>query len=134
MGTLSRARMAAPLFLLTTFIPTSAFAQLDLSGSWSPVFHEDQPERIPGPDLVDYLGIPINAEARQWALSWDPDRLTLQEHQCQVHTVAYMYRGPLLLRFWEERDPQTQQVVAIGNYISNYEQSRTIYMDGRQHP
>ena len=32
-----------------------------------PRFHEDQPERIPGPDLVDYLGIPINAEARQWA-------------------------------------------------------------------
>ena len=24
-----------------------AFAQLDLTGIWSPVFHEDQPERIP---------------------------------------------------------------------------------------
>jgi len=107
------------------------FAQVDLTGIWSPVFHEDQPERIPGPALVDYLGIPINDAARQWALSWDPDRLTLQEHQCQVHTVAYIYRGPLLLRIWEERDPQTQELVAIHNYISNYEQSRTIWMDGR---
>ena len=36
---------------------SSAFAQLDLTGIWSPVFHEDQPERIPGPELVDYLGL-----------------------------------------------------------------------------
>jgi hypothetical protein len=111
-----------------------AFAQLDLTGIWSPVFHEDQPERIPGPELADFLGLPINAAARQWALSWDPSRLTLPEHQCQVHTVAYMYRGPLLLRIWEERDPQTQDLVAIRQYISNYEQNRTIYMDGRPHP
>lgn len=112
----------------------SAFAQLDLTGIWSPVFHEDQPERIPGPELVDYLGLPINDAARQWALAWDPSRLTLPEHQCQVHTVAYMYRGPLLLRVWEERDPQTQELIAIRQYISNYEQNRTIYMDGRPHP
>ena len=111
-----------------------AFAQLDLTGIWSPVFHEDQPERIPGPELADFLGLPINAAARQWALAWDPSRLTALEHQCQVHTVAYMYRGPLLLRIWEERDPQTQALIAIRQYISNYEQDRTIYMDGRPHP
>ena len=87
-----------------------AFAQVDLTGIWSPVFHEDQPERIPGPELVDYLGIPINDAARQWALSWDPDRLTLQEHQCQVHTVAYMYRGPLLLRIWERSEEHTSEL------------------------
>jgi len=39
-------------------------AQLDLTGIWSPVFHEDQPERIPGPELADFLGLPINAAAR----------------------------------------------------------------------
>jgi hypothetical protein len=111
-----------------------AFAQLDLTGIWSPVFHEDQPERIPGPELADFLGLPINDAARQWALAWDPSRLTAPEHQCQVHTVAYMYRGPLLLRVWEERDPQTQELIAIRQYISNYEQNRTIYMDGRPHP
>jgi hypothetical protein len=98
------------------------------------VFHEDQPERIPGPELADFLGLPINDAARQWALAWDPSRLTAPEHQCQVHTVAYMYRGPLLLRIWEERDPQTQDLIALRQYISNYEQNRTIYMDGRPHP
>lgn len=111
-----------------------AVGQVDLSGAWGPQFSEDAPERGPGPDLVDYLGLPINAEARQWALSWDPDRLTLPEHQCQVHTVAYIYRGPLQLRIWEERDPQTQELIAIHNYSSTYEQNRTIWMDGRAHP
>jgi hypothetical protein len=111
-----------------------ASAQVEMSGVWTPLFHEDQPERIPGPELADFVGLPINEAARQWALSWDASRFTLQEHQCQVHTAAYMYRGPLLLRIWEERDPQTHEVIAIRHYISNYEQNRTIYMDGRPHP
>src|SRR5262245_16373913 len=80
------------------------WAQMDFSGSWNALFSEDQPERIPGPALVDFLGIPINEAARQWALSWDPSRLTLNEHQCQVHTAAYIHRGPLQMRMWEERD------------------------------
>ncbi|HUC76652.1 MAG TPA: hypothetical protein VMS04_15225 [Vicinamibacterales bacterium] len=111
-----------------------ARAQIDLSGSWAARYHEDFAERIPGPELANFLGLPINEAARQWALSWDASRLTLREHQCQVHNAAYIYRGPLLLRIWEERDPQTQRLVAIKNYISTYEQTRTIWMDGRPHP
>ena len=135
MRSVNRAWAAGPMLLvLATFGSGPALAQVDLSGTWTPLYQEDQPERIPGPDLVDYLGIPINDSARQWALRWDPDRLTLPEHQCQVHTAAYIYRGPLQLRIWEERDPQTQDVVAIRNYISTYEQNRTIWMDGRPRP
>jgi hypothetical protein len=129
-----RLGVSSALLLAAALVGVPAFGQLDLSGTWAPQFQEDQPERIPGPDLVDYLGIPINAEGRQWALSWDPDRLTLPEHQCQVHTAAYIYRGPLQLRIWEERDPQTQELVAIHNYTSTYEQNRTIWMDNRPHP
>lgn len=120
--------------LLAVLCAAPVLAQIDLSGVWVPVFHEDQPERIPGPALADFLGLPVNEAGRRWALAWDPDRLTLQEHQCQVHTVAYIYRGPLLLRVWEERDPMTQEVVALRQYISNYEQNRIIYLDGRPHP
>jgi hypothetical protein len=96
--------------------------------------HEDQPERGPGPALVDYAGLPITDGARQWALSWDASRLTLPEHQCQVHVVSYIYRGPLQLHIWEERDPQSQRIFAIRQYIQNFEQNRTIWMDGRPHP
>ena len=107
---------------------------LDLSGNWAPLLHEDFPERIPGPELVNFAGLPINDGARQFALSWDASRLTVPEHQCQVHVASYIYRGPLQLRIWEERDPQSQRVIAIRQYIQNYEQNRTIWMDGRPHP
>src|SRR5580704_6557900 len=112
----------------------TAHSQILLDGEWQPQYHEDQDERIPGPDLGDYLGLPINDAARLRAESWDASRLTLQEHQCAVHIVSYIYRGPLSVRIWEEKDPDTQQVIAIKHYISTYEQTRTIWMDGRPHP
>ena len=88
----------------------------------------------PAPTSATTLGLPINDAARLFAESWDASRLTLQEHQCRVHVAPYIFRGPLHLRIWEEKDPETQQVVAIKNYISTYEQTRTIWMDGRPHP
>ena len=57
----------------------------DLAGEWAPRFHEDQPERIPGPEIGDYLGLPINEAARLHADSWDASILTLPEHQCKPH-------------------------------------------------
>jgi hypothetical protein len=120
------------LGLLAPSVP--AHAQADLSGIWQPRFHEDQPERLPGPELGDYLGLPITDGARKWAESWDPSRLTVPEHQCQVHISPYIYRGPMNVRVWEEKDPKTQEIVAIKQYISTYEQTRTIWMDGRPHP
>jgi glyoxylase-like metal-dependent hydrolase (beta-lactamase superfamily II) len=127
-------RLVVPLILLA-MMSMPASGQVLLSGNWISVrTHEDEQDRGPGPDLGDYLGIPINDAARLFADSWDASRLTLQEHQCRVHVSPYIYRGPLNLRIWEEKDPETQQVIAIKNYISTYEQTRTIWMDGRPHP
>lgn len=120
--------------LALALVGQPAFAQADLSGIWQPRYHEDFPERIPGPELVDYLGLPINDAARHFAEAWDPSRITLPEEQCRVHVSPYIYRGPLNLRIWDDKDPKTQQLVAIKQYISTYEQTRTIYMDGRKHP
>jgi hypothetical protein len=106
----------------------------DFSGVWQPRYHEDQPDRIPGPELTDYTGLPINESARQYADSWDPSRLTLPEEQCRVHVSPYIYRGPTNLRIWEEKDPKTQDLIAIKHYTSTFEQTRTIWMDGRPHP
>jgi hypothetical protein len=44
---------------------TPAWAQVDFSGEWAPRFWEDQPERVPGPELGYYLGIPIYDAAGQ---------------------------------------------------------------------
>jgi hypothetical protein len=134
-------RFFALILLLCTSVSTLAIAQTtgsfnaspgtDLTGSWSPYPHE---ESSGNPALVEYYGVPITEGARIWALAWDPSRLTLPEHQCQVHVVSYILGGPLNLRIWEEKDPQSQRVIAIRQYISTYEQNRTIWMDGRPHP
>jgi glyoxylase-like metal-dependent hydrolase (beta-lactamase superfamily II) len=132
---LTRSGTVALVALLTVLADVSASAQIILSGNWIPYrTHEDEQDRGPGPDLGDYLGLPINDAARLFAESWDASRLTLQEHQCRVHIAPYIYHGPLNLRIWEEKDPETQQIIAIKNYISTYEQTRTIWMDGRPHP
>jgi len=115
-------------------IAAPAFAQMSLVGEWSPRYHEDQPDRIPGPELGDYTGLPLTDGARLAADSWDASRLTLREHQCKVHNGPYILHGPIQFRFSEERDLRTQQLIAIHEYLNTYEQERTIWMDGRSHP
>jgi hypothetical protein len=111
-----------------------ALAQVSLVGEWSPRYHEDQPDRIPGPELGDYTGLPLTDGARLAADSWDASRLTLREHQCKVHNGPYILHGPIQFRLSEERDLRTQALVAIHEYLNTYEQERTIWMDGRPHP
>lgn len=130
-------KLTVPVFLMAMFsMSAPAFAQVDLTGIWAPFrpYDEDEPERGPGPSLVEFVGLPINDYARQWGLAYRPGRLSLPEHQCQVHVVEYIHRGPLQMRIWEERDPITHQLIAIHEAISTYEQKRTIWMDGRPHP
>ena len=131
---MTRLYAAAFIVLAAVTAAAPAYAQADLSGVWQPRYHEDFPERIPGPELRDYLGLPINDSARQFADSWDPSRITLPEEQCRVHVAPYILRGPTNLRIWVDKDPKTQDVIAIKFYSSTYEQTRTIWMDGRPHP
>ena len=111
-----------------------AFAQVSLVGEWGPRYHEDQPDRIPGPELGDYTGLPLTDGARLAADSWNASRLTLREHQCKVHNGPYILHGPIQFRISEEKDLRTQQLIALQVYLSTYEQERTIWMDGRPHP
>jgi hypothetical protein len=126
--------VAGVVMLSGTLAPSAAIAQVSLDGVWGPRMHEDQPDRGPGPELGDYTGLPITDGARLAADSWDASRLSLREHQCKVHIAPYIFHGPLQVRIWEEKDLRTQQVTAIKMYISTYEQERTIWMDGREHP
>jgi hypothetical protein len=127
-------RCAGFLFLLALLAPQPAAAQVDYAGMWAPMFHEDQPERAPGPEVGDYLGLPINDAARQRAETWDASLLTLPEHQCKPHPSTYGFRGVGNLRITNEYDPDTEQLRAIHTHIQWQEQKRTIWMDGRPHP
>lgn len=107
---------------------------LNLVGYWNPIFDEDFVERIPGPDVGDYAGLPITDAARLRADTWDASLLTLPEHQCKPHPSTYGFRGVGLLRIWEDRDPETQQLVKLNTHIEWQEQRREIWLDGRPHP
>jgi hypothetical protein len=111
-----------------------ADAQVDLSGMWAPVFHEDQVERIPGPDVGDYAGLPITEAARVRALAWSASILTFPEHQCKPYPSTYGFRGVGNLRIWPEFDDQTERLVKLNTHIQWQEQRREIWLDGRPHP
>jgi hypothetical protein len=105
-----------------------------LDGFWNPLFDEDQPERIPGPDQGDYAGLPITVAAASVAQTWDPELLTIPYLQCRPHPALYGIRGVGALRIWETLDQQTLHQVAINTWIVAWEAQRVIWMDGRQHP
>jgi glyoxylase-like metal-dependent hydrolase (beta-lactamase superfamily II) len=111
-----------------------ACAQIDPAGEWSPRYHEDQPERRPGPEIGDYLGLPITSAARLRGDAWDASLLTVPEHQCKPHPSDYAPRGPAELRISKEIDRDTQQLIAYRTHISMMGTERIIWMDGRPHP
>jgi hypothetical protein len=121
------------LFVLAAAV-TPASAQVDLSGIWAPLFHEDQPERVPGPEVGDYAGLPITDAERLRAESWDASLLTLPEHQCKPHPSTYGFRGVGNLRIANVIDEETQQLTKIFTHIQWQEQEREIWMDDRPSP
>jgi hypothetical protein len=94
---------------------------------------EDQPERVPGPELGDYLGIPISDAARLRAETWDASIQTLPEWQCRPHSADYIWRGPSNLRISKEVDPVSRETTAFhAEWLRSVD--RTVYLDGRSHP
>jgi hypothetical protein len=110
-----------------------ASAQVDFSGEWAVRIHEDQPERIPGPELGDYAGIPVNDAARLRADTWDASIQTLPEWQCRPHSADYIWRGPSPLRIWKETDPVSREITAFhAEWLRSVD--RPVYLDDRPRP
>src|SRR5579859_2825791 len=105
-----------------------AAAQADIFGNWAPLYHEDFPERIPGPELGDYMGIPINDAARLRGDSYDADRISVvTEYQCRPHGADYSMRGLANMRVTGEYD-SADHLLAIHTRMNFQEQARTIWM------
>ncbi len=120
-------------FALTLCAVVPARAQTDFTGEWAPRMHEDQPERVPGPELGDYLGLPISQAGRMRAETWDASVLTLPEWQCRPHSADYIWRGPSQVRISKEVDPVSREITAWhAEWLRSVD--RPIYMDGRTSP
>jgi hypothetical protein len=122
------------LLLVCLFLaPAPALAQVDFTGEWAPRFYEDQPERVAGPELGDYLGLPITDAARMRADTWNAAIQTLPEWQCRPHSADYIWRGPSNLHIWKEVDPVTRQITAFhAEWLRSVD--NIYYLDGRTHP
>jgi hypothetical protein len=127
--------------------PAAAQVDFDIVGFWDQPalglslggiaalfgFTEEALERADGPPLVDYLGMPLNEEARARALAYDGALLGVPEHVCMRHPSTYSYWGPARLRIESQLDANLDVVsYSIGGTFRRAD--RVIWMDGRPHP
>ncbi len=135
MRSITGAALRRCLALTVIALPPAASAQIDFSGNWAPLYHEDHPERLPGPEIGDYSGIPVNEAARLRGDSYQADRISaVQQYQCRPHGGDYSMRGLANMRVEQFLDPLTQEVTAITLRMNFQEMERTIWLDGREHP
>ena len=125
--------LGAALSIALGTLAVPAHAYTDFSGVWGAITEEDWAERAPGSEIGDFGGLPINAAARRRAESWDPSSFTIPEYQCRVHAADYAQNFSDN-RIWEERDRETQKLIAIHIHYFAWQTERTIWMDGRKHP
>ncbi len=128
-------RCRAPLLLIGCLAGATVFAQANFVGDWAPLYHEDLPERIPGPELGDYSGIPVTDAARLRADSYVADRISsVTEYQCRPHGGDYSMRGAANMRITYIRDPRNAEIIGMHIQMAFREMQRTIWLDGREHP
>ena len=111
-----------------------ALAEIDLSGSWASLNHEDAMERGAGPNPDDWAGLPFNDSGRAKALSFSQSTISMPERICWFQTQWHIAAGLFSLRMWAVPDPVTGKVQAwvVGSWETRA--PMTIYMDGRPHP
>ena len=114
----------------------AALAQAILAGNWNSVrTHEDEQDRGPGPDLGDYSR--AADQQRGAAVCRQLGRLAADAAGAPVpraRGALHLPRPAATCGSGRRRIPRRSSVIAIKNYISTYEQTRTIWMDGRPHP
>jgi hypothetical protein len=124
-----------PLVALSAMAFWSGFAmaEADLGGVWRYLWQENRSALGAGPGYGEYVGIPLNQEGRERALSWNAEVQTLREHQC-IPLGASLGSRYDDRRIWQEVDLETGRVVAWRMHMRYMERYRTIWMDGRPHP
>jgi hypothetical protein len=106
-------------------------AQVDLTGTWQRVGGNDNGA---SQEPVDLLGMPLSADGRAKALSYDIAALSATERQCQMYPPMYAIVGPFPLQFTMVPDPITQRLLAWKIAGWGDRDETVIWMDGRPHP
>jgi hypothetical protein len=79
-----------------------AAAPIDLTGYWVSIVTEDWKYRMVTPPKGEYGGLPLNAEGRKFADTWDPAKDERAGEQCKAYGAAALMRMPGRLHItWE---------------------------------
>src|ERR671923_2568025 len=79
-------------------------APIDLTGYWVSVITEDWKLRMVTPKKGVYEALPLNAEGRRVADTWDPARDEAAGEQCRAYGAANIMRLPGRLHITWEND------------------------------
>ena len=112
---------------------TPVFAQIELSGSYASVLHEDYLERGPGSPLGDFTGMPLSDEGRAQALLYMSNLPSMVERQCLALSPWSNLFRPIGLLIRSEHDELGQVIgwTLVGDFLRD---TITIWIDGRPHP
>ena len=78
-------------------------APIDLTGTWVSIVTEDWQWRMVTPQKGDVSSIPVNAEARKIAQSWDLQKDVADGQQCRAFGVGGLIRIPGRIRIsWQD--------------------------------
>ena len=125
------------VYILLAALPSfAALAQVDFSGDWDHpgVFgQEDITDRGGGPEIGDYLGLPLNEAGLRKAETYSGSWLSVPEHQCTPHPAAYQTWGPNTLSVSKVYD-RIRRVVTGIRLDGTFGLDRVVWMDGRPPP
>ncbi len=85
--------LMAPAVLLAQRSPKDS-AAIDLTGYWVSVVTEDWRFRMITPPKGDYASVPLNAEGRKVADTWDPAKDEAAGNACKSYGAAALMRVP----------------------------------------
>jgi hypothetical protein len=81
--------------------PPRDSAPIDLTGQWVAIVNEDWRWRMITPQKGDYASVPLNAQGRSVADTWDPS----QDGACEAYGAAALLRMPARVRIeWQDQD------------------------------
>lgn len=103
---------AAPVHLLAQAPPAApaprtakAGAPVELTGYWVSIVTEDWRFRMVTPPKGDYASVPLNAEGKKVADTWDPAKDEAAGEQCRSYGAPAIMRVPGRLHIaWEDDD------------------------------
>ena len=106
--------------------PTTAKEQalIDLTGYWVSIVNEDWRWRMMTPAKGDYASVPLNAEGKRVADTWDPAKDEREGNQCRAYGAGNILRIPERLHITWENDNTMRMDTDAGM------QTRLFHFDG----